>query len=288
MADQIDAGTTAAQESGSAPTAADQQAPQTTEVEGSEPQGAIQQPTSQEQQSSSQITEQGSAPAEGEEHKKLRNRAQTAEQESAYWRGVAEGRSKPEAQPVQSTPQPQSPQFIPLEEFAGSYEDWVVAKAKFEINAENDQRRVQAEVANLDRSWSENCKRIPDIQDVINQAAQLPIRNMMVINAVKRSDLGPEILNYLVKNPTEAQRIAGMSPELAIMEIGSLRDKAKAAANAVPQTRKVTQAPPPFNPVRPNGAMTETDLADLPMDQYAAKRSENLYVRTSGGRLLKK
>lgn len=252
----------------------------------------------------------GSSPAGEEakvslsEHLKLRKRAQEAERRAAFYEGRASvTQQQPQAQPqTQQLPKEQAPPFTPLEDFQGSYEDWLSAKTRHELKWEQEQERKQAEQqqrqqAELEQNntvqqaysnrVAEASKTIPDLQETIDNAgAVLPTYDNKVVNAVKKSDMGPQIVYYLAKNPVDAANLAKLEPELAIMEIGSIREKAKAMFQQ-PKTKKVTTAPPPINPGNAAGTTVNVDLADKPVDDYFASRNNETFVKV-GGRLVRK
>lgn len=74
---------------------------------------------------------------------------------------------------------------------------------------------------------------------------RLPITEVMA-EAIRASDVGPDVLYFLGSNPKEADRIAKLSPFLQAKEIGRL--EGKVAAEPVP-VKKSSTAPEPITPV---------------------------------------
>lgn len=221
------------------------------------------------------------------EHMKLRKRAQEAERRAAVMEGRLQ-QSTISQQPSSPTKPEGPPPFTPLEEYNGTYEDWLSAKIKHDLAWEQKQQQKVDQASTLDRSFGERCnaaaQTIPDLNETIN-TAPLPVFDNTVVNAVKKSDLGPQIVYYLAKNPAEAAKLAQMEPELAIMEIGSIREKAKTFVQ--PITQKGTKAPPPINPGNGTGSTVNVDLADKDMGDYAKSRDADNFVKV-GGRLVPK
>jgi len=257
-----------------------------TPAENAAPATATETPAPEPEATPANAGDTGAAPAEEPkvslaEHIKLRKRAQEAEQQAAYLRGQLDG-VKPQAE---QAPKPQGPEFIPLEEFKGSFEEWVVAKTKFELKQEQEQQQKATQAANIQQSFDARCnaaaKEIPDLQETIN-AARLPQYADSIVLAVKKSDLGPQIVYYLAQNQAEAARLAQMEPELAIMELGSLREKVKASLQ--PKTNRVTQAPPPIKPPVGTGVSIDTDPMNMPMADYAKYRQQQF--AKVGGKLV--
>jgi hypothetical protein len=220
------------------------------------------------------------------EHLKLRKQRQEAERRAAYW----EGRAQNAQAPAPSTPtKPEGPPpFTPLEEYDGDALVWAAEKAKYEMRWELEQQQKAAQSSVIDRTFNERCnvaaKDIPDLNETIN-TAQLPIYDNAVVNAVKKSELGPQIVYYLAKNPAEAAKLAQMDPGLAIMEIGSIREKAKALLQ--PKLKKMTNAPAPINPGNGSGSTITTDLVDKDMKDYFNSRNEETFIKV-GGYLVKR
>lgn len=240
--------------------------------------------------------EPGAAPAE-EPKVKLsellaqKKRRKEAELQVARLQGQLEA-IQPKAAPAPAAPEAPK-EFPPLEEFEGTYDQWVVAKAKFELKNElkadeeknRQTQQVQTQAATAQRQWAENCQKasaeIPDLAEVLNSDLQpFPTLPDMVSQAIKKIDNGPAIVYYLHKNPAEGTRLAQMDPVLAVMELASIREKAKALLK--PTTKKVTSAPPPINPGGGQGVGTETDTADLSMTAYAQRRLDEIHVKVGG------
>jgi hypothetical protein len=269
---------TTAVTTGSAPEAANQlqgqQETQQTEQPGSEPAQQEAQQEAQTEQPPQTTVKEGSAPEIGEEHKKLRNRAQKAEQEAAYWRGLAEGR---QPQQPQSPQQPKEDKAPVLDDFE-TYEDFVVAKAEYNITKKQQEQQRVVQQGTVEQSYQERCAQVvnelPDWQDVVN-SAQLPIFDNQVVAAVKESELGPKIAYHLAKNPTDARRLAAMTPLAAVREIGRLEAKLSVPVPP-PQIKKISQAPAPIERTVSGNAPVEQDESDA---AYIARRNKEVYGR---------
>jgi hypothetical protein len=83
---------------------------------------------------------------------------------------------------------------------------------------------------------------------------------------ILESDVGPQLLYHLAKNPDEAERIADLSPVRQVAELGKLE------AKMAPTTRKSSNAPAPIKPVS-SGRSTSPGLSDNDsQSEYEAKR----------------
>ena len=211
--------------------------------------------------------------------------------EAAYWRGRAESVAP-------TAPAPTAPQAAPkeptLDDFEGptAYEDWIAARTEFRIEQKQGQRQAQetqqAQVVSVEQKFGERIQAasadIPDLAETIN-TARLPRFDDSLVAAIKKSADGPQLVYFLAKNPGEAERFAKMDPTDAIMELGAMREKVRASLK--PKTKTATTAPPPISHVNGNGAMTTTDIADLPMAEYAKAREEQTFVKV-GGRMVRR
>jgi hypothetical protein len=95
-------------------------------------------------------------------------------------------------------------------------------------------------------------------------------------DVIRASEIGPELAYHLGTNPSEASRIAKMSPYLQAKEIGRLEGKLLSE----PPARKTSSAPAPITPVRPKGSPPVIDTTDpraaeqLSVSEWIAKENE--------------
>lgn len=130
----------------------------------------------------------------------------------------------------------------PKREDFETYEDYLVAKARFEGRAASREEREAAEKAQRERTIAEQktkterefrkraeavMEEIPDFAETIESAEDVMITKAMG-EAIEESEHGPRILYHLVKNRQEAERISGLSPTAAIREIGKLEARIEA------------------------------------------------------------
>ena len=239
-----------------------------------------------------------------DELKTQRKRRQEAEKlasenaaKAEYYRGLAEGRQKAQDSPTAKPQADQAPVAPTLDNFS-TYEEYEKAEKQYTQDAidygvRKALERQQAEVSHkqsvnqVSTVFNERCKKaekeIPDFQEIMTNYKSAFHPDF--VNAVVKSDAGPQLIYYLAKNPQEAKRLEQMTVADAIFEIGSMKEKVKQSLQSKTQT--VTQAPPPIVPGNGSGVTTETDLADLPMDQYARKRQEQMFVKV-GSRFVRR
>jgi hypothetical protein len=109
------------------------------------------------------------------------------------------------------------------------------------------QREHQRTVIQTEDAYAEREEAAMDRYDDFDQVVKnpnLPITDYMA-QAIKSSDVGPDVAYWLGTNPKEASRISRLSPLLQAKEIG--RIEAKIATE--PPVRKTTSAPAPISPV---------------------------------------
>src|SRR5208283_5169282 len=110
------------------------------------------------------VEEVKEAEPQGKEYQKLRKRAQQAEQEREYYRGLAEAGKKLEP-PVQ---QPSGP---PKLESYENYDDYLVAKAKFEVRQEQTIESQRETVRRIQDSYNEKFLKVqekhPDLPQLV-------------------------------------------------------------------------------------------------------------------------
>jgi len=214
---------------------------------------------------------QGAEPkVEGKEYQKLRQRAQQAERDAEYYKGLAEGRDKkPEVQAKAPVAPPK------LESFE-NYDDFLVAKAKYEVRIENEQAESFKEHEKVVTAYKTRLNtavmKFPDLlreEQAIVRLIQTT-GNAPLARAIIESELSPEIVNHLYMNPQEANRIAALGPVASAREIGRLEAKLQTASKAEPN--KISQAPEPIKAVGNRGIVSAFDY-EKDINDFMKKRN---------------
>lgn len=219
-----------------------------------------------------------------------------AEQEAAYWRGVAEGRIGPN-DPV-DTPDTIDPNQPPVQENFETYEDYITAKVEW--NRERKEERKRIEDAN--RTIEESAQRLnerfnarireasesePELMTALSDPTFLTVRDparknmsIHIATTIKESDVSPKLVMYYHKNRAELDKLYSMSPYAAAAAIG----RVEAALTATPppppppppapKPNHITQAPPPIDTVSTTGGQ-DKDILDpnLPIDEFMHRRN---------------
>lgn len=193
--------------------------------------------------------------------KQLVAKQRESEREAAYWRGKAEGGKTPEPEQKVATaedPEPNESQFQ-------DYGAFVKAQARWEVRQElkGERARVvkaseEATKAEAEKSFAEKLRASADKHEDFREVVFAPTLtvNQHMLAIVQESEIGPDILYHLGKNPDEAARISRLSPLTAAREIGKLEAKLSAPPAKPPEPKRVTSAPPPVTTLSGNGTAT--------------------------------
>ena len=160
---------------------------------------------------------------------------------------------QPEQQAVSIDQEPQPSQFSDAFEYAKALAEYSTEKALAERDRQIAQAREQEAQQQIIQSWAQKVQaakaEMPDFDDMV--ASSDVVVNNAVRDAILESDVGPKILYHLAENNDLAKKIAGLSPNAALREIGKLEAKFEAKPEAekiAPVVR--SKAPTPIQPIR--------------------------------------
>lgn len=185
--------------------------------------------------------------------------------------------------PQQPQPKPQEDGKPTLEQFDYDpdryYEalaDWKVDQKLTAERAKVEQRQAQEKAQERFRSLAEKetafAAEHPDYEEIAKDPS-VPITDVMA-DAIFEADNPPAIAYYLGQHIEEAASIAQMSPVAIGRAIARIEAKVSAPATNEPgqPPRRITNAPPPPTTLN-SAAPISKELAELPMDEYAAERT---------------
>ena len=233
--------------------------------------------------------EQGSEPPKAvRELIEQRKKRQKAEQEAAYWRGMAEARGpqqapqeQPQAAPASNQP-PKAPvldNFDTYEEYEQAKDEYVIAKAEYQITQKylQQQRAAQQKQAQMsfEQRLNDAAKADPTILEIKNDPT-LPVSELMA-QMLQRMETAPQMLKWLNNNRDDAQRMMRMDPMSLAMEFGRVDTLIKSTPKP-PAPKKVSAAPAPIQTVQATSS-AEIDEDDLPMEEYYKRRTKQLLGR---------
>ena len=149
--------------------------------------------------------------------------------------------------------EPQPSQFADAFEYAKALAEFSTEKALAERDRQVAQAREQEAQQKIIQSWAQKVQdakaELPDFDDLV--ASSDVVVNNAVRDAILESDVGPKILYHLAENNDLAKRIASLSPNAALREIGRLEAKFEVK----PETKQTapvvrSKAPAPIQPIR--------------------------------------
>jgi len=159
-------------------------------------------------------------------------------------------------------PAPEAPKEPKASDYTYGEEDaaYIHDKAKFEARQEYEtaeqERAAREHGERVEKTWDDRQVAFaadkPDFFDKV-AANDLPISPPMAI-AIKTSENGPAVAYHLATNPDEARRLAALDPIAQVREVGRLEAKLEQPASPnTPNTKTVSDAPPPPQPLRGQG-----------------------------------
>ena len=156
-------------------------------------------------------------------------------------------------QAVNVDQEPQPSQFSDAFEYAKALAEYSTEKALAERDRQVAQAREQEAHQKIIQSWAQKVQEakaeLPDFDDLV--AASDVVVNNAVRDAILESDVGPKILYHLAENNDLAKKIAGLSPNAALREIGKLEARFEVKADTKQTNPLVkSKAPAPIQPIR--------------------------------------
>jgi len=155
---------------------------------------------------------------------------------------------------IQAQPKPQITDVRP--EQYGTAEEYAEALAEVKAVKLLEAREAQRQRIEVDAGYHDREEKAREKYADFEQVAYnntLRITDVMA-EAIKSSDVGPDVAYFLGLNPKEADRISKLSPYIQAKEIGRLEEKL--AANP-PAAKKTSNAPTPISPINTRGGITQ-------------------------------
>jgi len=188
---------------------------------------------------------------------------------------------QPEQQAVNIDQEPQPSQFSDAFEYAKALAEYSTEKALAERDRQVAQAKEQEAQQKIIQSWAQKVQaakaEMPDFDDMV--ASSDVVVNNAVRDAILESDVGPKILYHLAENNDLARKIAGLSPNAALREIGKLEARFEAKPE---QTAPVvrSKAPAPIQPIR--GGQGKADIPISPNGEFHGSYQAWKAARKSG------
>lgn len=207
-----------------------------------------------------------------ERFRKLTGERNEARHRAEYFERLATGTAQ---NPADDAAKPTAEQFEDYGEFVEALTDWKVAQTTKTLAQDAAKGVVQHErQANYQERLVETKATIKDFDEVMGKAADMQIADY-VAEAVQDSERGPEIFYHLAQHPEVADRLNGLSPLKAAMEIGRIE-----AQLSTPVVKRTSQAPVPITPITPgSNASVNLQTADQATYEAERKRMGSRYIR---------
>jgi hypothetical protein len=153
---------------------------------------------------------------------------------------------------TQKAAQPDTPKELPPAdtfESTEAYADALAERKAQELLVRREAEKQQTAVLDAYHDREEEARTKYDDFEQVAYNPNLRITDVMA-EAIRTSDIGPEVAYFLGQNPKDADRIARLSPLSQAKEIGKI--EVKLASD--PPARKTTSAPDPIRPVAARNA----------------------------------
>jgi hypothetical protein len=151
--------------------------------------------------------------------------------------------------------------------------------AKRVIAAEREAEQQRQSETAWQRKQAEFIKSKPDYSEKVLAGAQRGewACSADMAQAIRRSDIGPEISYYLASNPEKSVAIAQMHPEDQKLEIGRIAGRLDAARTPPPPP--VSKAPPPVGKIDAGEAAQKKAWNDPTASQAEFNRERERYLQ---------
>ncbi len=228
--------------------------------------------------------------------KEAERRAAEAERKVAELQGSrpVEGQQKEPSSGKNAPPAAVTAKAKPEQKDFDTYDGYIEALADWRYEtrkAEDEAKAAQQARQNAERAAAEvhvqrvNAakERYPDYDEVMAGVQSLPITRE-IHDGIVKSEKGPDIAYHLAKNPDEVRRIAALTPDRQLVEMGKLEAKFETAATpANEKPNKADKKPLPKPPANVGGSAgaKEPDLNDPSISMGTFKRLAQAQLRKS-------
>jgi len=219
---------------------------------------------------------------------KLNARVAERERELDYWRNLAAkngaGETKTEKVETKSEDpsKPKAGNYDTHAEYVEALTDWKIEQREKAKDEKEKVSKVQSEQETLFKSHAERVKAFAekhdDFMDVIADADDVPV-SPAIREIILSSENGPALMYELAKNREEYERICSLSPLAAAREMGKIESRLQASDPKKVETKKITNAPKPIEPVgKGNAGAVRKSIYDqeLSQSEYEKLRREQM------------
>lgn len=191
----------------------------------------------------------------------LTRKVRTAEREVEYLRGVAA-----QTAPENGSDKPVKSDFADDAEYLEAVAEWSAVNAVTKVQqSQAIKAEAGAKMAVWDARETQAKATIADYDAVVS-ASTAPVKQH-VVDALMESEAGPSLVYYLAKNVDVVERLNGLSPARAAIELGKLETTLTASP-----VKQPSNAPAPITPISSQSSGRNVDLSKASMDEYVAER----------------
>jgi hypothetical protein len=184
-----------------------------------------------------------------------------AERQVEYWRGVAT-----QTAPAIGTDKPVKADYADDDAYIEAVAEWTAVQAVTKVQqAQAAQAETGARMAAWEAREAETKAAIPDYDEVVS-GSTAPVKQH-VVDVLMESESGPALVYHLAKNADVVERLNGLSPARAAIELGRLE-----ATLTAPAVKQPSNAPAPITPITSQSSGRNIDLAKASMEEYIAER----------------
>lgn len=168
------------------------------------------------------------------------------------------------------------------EKYQQALEDFIEKKAVAKVDEVLSKKEREAEAAEKSKTFekkqTEFIKSKPDYAEKVLNNDDLKITQTMA-DAIRESEVGPQVAYYLGENPEKAAAIAQLSITGQAREIG--RIEAQLESKPTPPSAQVSKAPPPAPKIEPTESATTKSWNDpsLSVEEFAKRRRQQIAQR---------
>jgi hypothetical protein len=183
---------------------------------------------------------------------------------------------------------PKREDFETYEAYLDAKTDWNVQSRLADAYRVAQQRQAQEAAARSQAEWQKReekaaSERYRDYAEKVWENESLDITAVMA-EAIKVSEIGPDVAYYLGSNPTEATRISQLTPAAQAAAIGKIEAKLETEL-AEGRKPKPSNAPAPTNPVKPTAPTDKFDLSQAKTQkEYEEMRAAQMKAQGRAGR----
>lgn len=191
-----------------------------------------------------------------------------------------------QAEPVDPT-KPKLDDYDSIADHAQAVAEWTIKKFQEKQAEEAYNQQVAAKAQEMRAGFQERLvkavERYPDYAETVE-----PIRNIPLPPHIKaalmRSDVGPDIVYHVFKNPELMQEFANAEGTQQLVLLGqvqaAVRQKLASQTGSATETPEVvTRAPAPLQTVRSTGAAVSKDPDKMSFEEFEAWRAKNTKPR---------